>query len=355
MTSKMKPNNRLLQWARPEIVALKPYQSAREEFVDDGRKMILLDANENPFDNGVNRYPDPMQKKLKQRLAEVKGVHKEQIYLGNGSDEVLNQLMIAFATPGKDEAIIFPPTFGMYKVCADINGVKTIEVPLIKDFQLDVPAILAAQNKRTKMIFIPSPNNPTGNCFAVEDIQQLLEKFNGLVVVDEAYVEFAEDQSILPQLSDYDNLVVVQTFSKAQGLAGVRLGMCFGDSIIIDLMNKVKAPYNINVLTQELVIKRLDEQGHVHKQVHQIRLEKERLVQEIISISFVKNIYPSNTNFFLAKVDNSNKRYKQLIERGIVVRNPSKNLNCANTLRITVGTPQENNALISALRTMDSE
>ena len=205
------------------------------------------------------------------------------------------------------------------------------------------------------MIFIPSPNNPTGNCFAVEDIQLLLEKFNGLVVVDEAYVEFAEDQSILPQLSDYDNLIVVQTFSKAQGLAGVRLGMCFGDPLIIDLMNKVKAPYNINVLTQDTVIKRLDEQGLVQQQVHQIRLEKERLIQEISGLSFVKNIYPSSANFFLTKVDNSSKRYEQLIERGIVVRNPSKNLNCANTLRITVGTPQENNALISALRTMDSE
>ena len=351
----MKPKNRILQWARPEIVALKPYRSAREEFVGDGRKMILLDANENPFNNGVNRYPDPMQKKLKQRLAEAKQVKTEQIYLGNGSDEVLNQLMIAFATPGKDEAIILPPTFGMYQVCAAINGVKTIEVPLTKDFQLDVPAILAAQNKRTKMIFIPSPNNPTGNCFAVEDIQLLLEKFKGLVVVDEAYVEFAVDQSILPQLSDYDNLIVVQTFSKAQALAGVRLGICFGDPQIIDLMNKVKAPYNINVLSQAAVIKRLDEQGLVQQQVQKIRLEKERLVMEISGLSFIKKIYPSNANFFLVKVDSSSKRYKQLIERAIVVRNPSKNLNCKNTLRITIGTQEENNALISALRTMDSE
>jgi len=351
----MKPKNRLLQWARPEIVALKPYRSAREEFVADGRKMILLDANENPFNNEMNRYPDPMQKKVKKRLAEAKGVSAQQIYLGNGSDEVLNQLMIAFCTPGKDEAIILPPTFGMYQVCADINGVKTIEVPLTKEFQLDVPAILAEQNERTKMIFIPSPNNPTGNCFAIADIQLLLEKFEGIVVVDEAYVEFAEDQSILPQLSNHDNLLVVQTFSKAQGLAGVRLGMCFGDPLIIDLMNKVKAPYNINVLSQEAVIKRLDEQGLVQQQVHQIRLEKARLIEEIINLSFIKKIYPSNANFFLVKVDSSAERYQQLIDRAIVVRNPSKNLNCANTLRITVGTPQENNALISALRTMESE
>ena len=355
MTSMMKPKNRLLQWARPEIVALKPYRSAREEFVADDRKMILLDANENPFNNEMNRYPDPMQKKVKNRLAEAKGVNAQQIYLGNGSDEVLNQLMIVFCTPGKDEAIILPPTFGMYQVCADINGVKTIEVPLTKEFQLDVPAILADQNERTKMIFIPSPNNPTGNCFAIEDILLLIEKFEGLVVVDEAYVEFAEDQSILPQLSNHDNLIVVQTFSKAQGLAGVRLGMCFGDPLIIDLMNKVKAPYNINVLSQEAVIKRLDEQGLVQQQVHQIRLEKERLIEEISNLSFIKKIFPSNANFFLVKVDSSAKRYQQLIDRAIVVRNPSKNLNCANTLRITVGTPQENNALISALRTMESE
>lgn len=351
----MKPRDRILQWARPEIVALKPYQSAREEFVNDGREMILLDANENPFNNGMNRYPDPMQKKLKQRLAEAKGVSVEQIYLGNGSDEILNQLMIAFCAPGKDRAIILPPTFGMYQVCADINNIETIPVPLTKDFQLDVPAILAAQNKRTKMIFIPSPNNPSGNCFAIEDIRVLLGQFNGLVLVDEAYVEFAEDQSILPQLSDYDNLIVVQTFSKAQGLAGVRLGMCFGDPQIIHLMNKLKAPYNINVLTQEAVIKRLEEQGSIHQQVQQIRAEKERIISEITSLSFIKKVYPSNANFFLVKVDRSSKRYKELIERGIVVRNPSKNLNCTNTLRITIGTPDENNALISALRTMDSK
>lgn len=350
----MNSKNRILQWARPEIVALKPYQSAREEFVGDGREMILLDANENPFNNGMNRYPDPMQKKLKQRLGEAKGVNVEQIYLGNGSDEVLNQLMIAFCAPGKDQAIILPPTFGMYQVCADINNIETIPVPLTKDFQLDIPAILAAKTKRTKMIFIPSPNNPTGNCFVVEDIRLLLDKFNGLVVVDEAYVEFAEDQSILSQLSDYDNLIVVQTFSKAQGLAGVRLGMCFGDPQIIHLMNKLKAPYNINILTQEVVLERLDEQGLIQQQMQQILAEKERIINEIASLSFIKKIYPSHANFFLVKVDNSSKRYNQLIERGIVVRNPSKNHNCTNTLRVTVGTMEENNALISALRTMDS-
>lgn len=350
----MNSKDRILQWARPEIVALKPYQSAREEFVSNGREMILLDANENPFDNGMNRYPDPMQLKLKKRLAETKGVQLEQIYLGNGSDEVLNQLMIAFGVPGKDKAIILPPTFGMYQVCADINSIETIAVPLTRDFQLDVDAILNAQNKRTKMIFIPSPNNPTGNCFATEDVLRIVKEFKGLVIVDEAYVEFEEGQSIVSQLDCYDNLIVVQTFSKAQGMAGVRLGMCFAHPAIIQLMNKLKAPYNINVLTQEAVLKRLEEQGLVQQQVQYIKTEKERLLQELNSISFIKKIYPSQANFFLMKVDSSSKRHKQLIERGIIVRNPSKNVNCANTLRVTVGTAEENNALISALRTMDT-
>jgi len=351
----MKIKEKILQWARPEIIALKPYRSAREEFVSEGNKMILLDANENPFNNGMNRYPDPMQVKLKKRLAETKGVQAEQIYLGNGSDEVLNQLMIAFCVPGKDKAIILPPTFGMYQVCADINSIATIEVPLTKDFQLDVKAILAAQNKQTKMIFIPSPNNPTGNCFKKEEILHIVDQFNGLVVVDEAYVEFAQEQSVLPLLSSYDNLLVVQTFSKAQGLAGVRLGMCFAHPLIIDLMNKLKAPYNINVLTQDVVLKQLEEQGLIQQQVHHIKTEKERMLQEMRSISFIKKIFSSDANFFLIKVDSSAKRYQQLIERNIVVRNPSKNLNCANTLRVTVGTAEENNALISALRTIENE
>lgn len=349
----MKSNERILAWARPEIVALKPYRSAREEFVNDGQEMILLDANENPFDNDVNRYPDPMQNKLKQRLAEAKGVTEQQIYLGNGSDEVLNQLMISFCRPGKDKAIILPPTFGMYQVCADINGIETIAVPLTKAFHLDVENVLAAQDRNTKMIFIPSPNNPTGNCFEKASILEIIKRFDGLVVVDEAYVEFAQDQSILSELGAYDNLIVVQTFSKAQGMAGVRLGMGFAHPEIIGLMNKVKAPYNLNVLTQNAVLNRLDEQGVVQQQVHQILAEKARLIKEIESLPFVKKIYPSDANFFLVKVDNSSKRYKELIADGIVVRNPSINKNCANTLRITVGTTEENNALIRALRTME--
>lgn len=349
----MNDKEQILAWARPEIVALKPYASARSEFKLGDREMILLDANENPFNNGMNRYPDPMQLKLKKRLAEAKHLAVEQIFLGNGSDDVLNQLMIAFCTPGKDKAILLPPTFGMFQVCASINGIETLEVPLTADFRLDIAGINAVQSSATKIIFIPSPNNPTGNCFALEDIKSIIEGFDGLVVVDEAYVEFAIDKSVISWIDEYPNLVVVQTFSKAQGLAGLRLGMAFAHPEIIGLMNKVKAPYNINVLTQNEVMRRLEEQGLIQQQVHQIKQEKEQLLLEFKSIAFIKKVFPSDANFFLVKMDDSKRRYNELIDRGIVVRDSSKNLNCANTLRITVGTPDENNALVIALRSMD--
>lgn len=349
----MNSKDQILAWARPEIVALKPYASARSEFKLGEKQMILLDANENPFDNGMNRYPDPMQLKLKKRLAEAKHLAIDQIFLGNGSDDVLNQLMIAFCAPGKDKAVLLPPTFGMYQVCANINGVETIEVPLTDDFHLDIKAISEVLSKATKIIFIANPNNPTGNCFALEDIRKIIEEFDGLVVVDEAYVEFATDKSVISWINDYHNLIVVQTFSKAQGLAGLRLGMAFAHSVIIDLMNKVKAPYNINSLTQKEILKRLEEQGLIQQQVHRIKLEKEQLMLEFESISFIEKVFPSDANFFLIRMDDSTQRYNELIDRGIVVRDSSKNLNCANTLRITVGTPDENNALIIALRSMD--
>ena len=349
----MNDKEQILAWARPEIIALKPYASARSEFKLGDREMILLDANENPFNNGMNRYPDPMQLKLKKRLAEAKHLAVEQIFLGNGSDDVLNQLMIAFCTPGKDKAVLLPPTFGMYQVCASINGIETLEVPLTADFRLDIAGINAVQSSATKIIFIPSPNNPTGNCFALEDIKSIIEGFDGLVVVDEAYVEFAIDKSVISWIDEYPNLVVVQTFSKAQGLAGLRLGMAFAHPEIIGLMNKVKAPYNINVLTQNEVMRRLEEQGLIQQQVHQIKQEKEQLLLEFKSIAFIKKVFPSDANFFLVKMDNSKRRYNELIDCGIVVRDSSKNLNCANTLRITVGTPDENNALVIALRSMD--
>lgn len=347
--------DQVMQWVRPEISKLSPYRSAREEFVGNGDKMILLDANENPFENGMNRYPDPMQTLLKKRLAEAKKVSEKQIYLGNGSDEVLHQLMMIFCVPGRDKVILLPPTFGMYQVCANIQGLEAINVPLDANYQLDTAAILAAQDEHTRMIFIPNPNNPTGNCFKEADILHLIKHFNGIVVLDEAYVEFTAKNSNLHRLDEFSNLIVVQTFSKAQGLAGVRLGMCFAQEQIIALLNKLKAPYNISSLAQTAVLNRLDEQGLVQQQVHQINQEKNKLLLELSTISYIKKIHPSDANFFLIEVDDSAYRYQQLIEKGIVVRNPSKNYNCENTLRITVGKFDENNALISALRIMDNE
>lgn len=349
----MKPNQRILAWARKEIVDLKPYASAREEFELDKQSMILLDANENPFQNGLNRYPDPLQKNLKKRLAEYKQCTPENIFLSNGSDEFFHQLMLVFCRPAKDQIMILPPTFGMYKVCADINAIQTLEVPLTSNFQLDVEAILAQKKKNTKAIFIPSPNNPTGNCFAKADIKAIIEGFDGLVVVDEAYVEFAEGKSVLPWLGQYDNLVVTQTFSKAQGMAGARLGMAFAHPTLIDLLNKVKAPYNINTMTQEKILQRLDEQGVVTQQVQQLLEEKERVLAELKHIRYIHEIYPSDANFIMIRVDDSQQRYDRLIAEGIVVRNPSKNVNCENTLRITIGLQEENNALLGALRNMD--
>lgn len=349
----MKPSQQILSWARKEIIALNPYASAREEFTSTDRNMILLDANENPFPNGVNRYPDPLQKNVKKRLAELKQVRPKNIFLSNGSDEFFHQFMLVFCRPGKDNVMILPPTFGMYKVCADINAIDVIEIPLTSDFQLDVKSILAQKKKNTKAVFIPSPNNPTGNCFEKSDIKEIIEGFDGLVVVDEAYVEFAEGKSVLPWVDQYDNLVVTQTFSKAQGMAGVRLGMAFAHPTLIELLNKVKAPYNINCLTQEQILERLDEQGLVVQQVQLLLNEKKRLLTEFKHIGFIEKIYPSDANFVMIQVDNSHDRYQKLIEEGIVVRNPSKKLNCENTLRITVGLPEENNALLGALRNMD--
>ncbi len=343
----------LLNWARPEIVSLKAYQSAREEFVGGTREMILLDANENPYPSSVNRYPDPMQVELKKRIAQHKQTAEDHIFVGNGSDEVLSLLMQIFCVPNKDKAILLPPTFGMYQVCADIHGVETLSVPLTEDFQLDLAAIRAAYAHQPKMIFIPSPNNPTGNCFDREQIISIVKEFNGLVVVDEAYVEFAENQSLLPELSQYPNLVVVQTFSKAQGMAGVRLGMCFAHPTVIALFNRIKAPYNINSLTQKAVIEQLDKQSLVAKQVEEMLSEKARVISTLSKIDFIQKIYPSDANFFLVKVDDSQQRYHQFIEQGIVVRNPSKQTLCANTLRISIGTPAENNALLNACNQMN--
>ena len=338
---------------RPTIQAMQAYRSARSEFVASDREMILLDANENPFETGLNRYPDPMQTELKERLAKVKAVEPSHIFLGNGSDELINLLMVAFCEPKEDEILLVPPTFGMYQVSANLNGLACVEVPLISGFQLNVPEILAQATDRTKMIFIPTPNNPTGNRFPMKNIKAIVAGFPGLVVVDEAYAEFSPGETAIDWLADYHNVVVLQTFSKAQGLAGARVGMAFAHPDIIGVLNKIKAPYNLNVLSQQAVFDRLDNADAVANEVQLMLKEKEVLTSTIQQLRLVKEIFPSDANFILIRVDDSQLRYKQLIDKGIVVRNPSNQYACENTLRISIGTAAQNKALITAFKTMD--
>lgn len=340
------------KYIRTYLLSLTPYQSAREEFTADGREMILLDANENPFATEVNRYPDPLQLELKEQIAEWKGVGVDQLYLSNGSDEFISNVIMGCCEPGQDQIVIVPPTFGMYKVSARTYGVGVVEVPLTDAFQLDVPAILKAVDASCKIIFIPTPNNPTANSFDLNAIKELLENFQGLVLVDEAYVEFSTNPSIIPWLEDYPNLMVSQTFSKAQGMAGARLGMAFAHSDFIRFFNRIKAPYNINTLTINVALNRLKEQDKVGEQVQLLLDERRRLEEAFGSIPFIKQCFPSDANFILIRVDDSSLRYQQLIDCGIVVRNPSENLNCENTLRISVGLPEENNRLIDALKSL---
>jgi histidinol-phosphate aminotransferase len=340
------------KYIRTHLLSLTPYQSARQEFTADGREMILLDANENPFASEVNRYPDPLQTDLKEQIAEWKGVGVDQLYLSNGSDEFISNVIMGCCEPGQDHIVIVPPTFGMYKVSATMHGVGVVEVPLTDAFQLDVTAILNTLTASSKIIFIPTPNNPTANSFDLNAIKELLENFDGLVVVDEAYAEFSTNPSIIPWLKDYPNLMVSQTFSKAQGMAGARLGMAFAHSDFIHFFNRIKAPYNINSLTINAALKRLKEQDKVGEQVQLLLYERRRLEEVFDAIPFIKQCFPSDANFILIRVDNSGLRYQQLIDCGIVVRNPSKNLHCENTLRISVGLPEENNLLIDALKSL---
>lgn len=339
----------LTNYLRPRLLALSPYQSAREEFTANGREMILLDANENPFATKLNRYPDPLQLELKEQIAAWKGVRIDQLYLSNGSDEFISNIIMGCCEPDRDQIVIVPPTFGMYKVSATTHGVGVVEVPLTDSFQLDVPAILARADASTQLIFIPTPNNPTANNFDLEAIRELVERFPGVVVIDEAYVEFSSNPSVIPWLETYPNLVVCQTFSKAQGMAGARLGMAFAHPDFIAFFNRIKAPYNINSLTIRAALEKLKAQDQVREQVKLLLEERSRLEEAFAHIPFIEKCFPSDANFVLIRVDDSTLRYQQLIDIGIVVRNPSKNLNCENTLRITVGLPEENTQLIEAL------
>ena len=339
---------------RENVKGLKPYSSARDEYVSDGSEMVFLDANENPFDNGVNRYPDPQQRSLKSVLAEQKKIDAKKILLGNGSDEVLDLLFRAFCEPKVDNIITLPPTYGMYKVLAGINTIENREVLLTKDFQPNVDLILSKVDRNTKMIFICSPNNPTGNSFDESLVLKLLNSFNGLVVVDEAYIDFSGKQSWISKLFQFPNLIVTQTLSKAYGMAGIRLGICIASEEIISILNKIKPPYNVNELTQAHALRRVSNILRIKSEVSEILEQKKLLIKMLPKIGFVNKIYPSDANFLLVEVDDADKRYNELLKMGIVVRNRSKQPLCENTLRFTIGTPDENIKLVNALQTLES-
>ncbi len=332
---------------RKNIQALKPYSSARSEF--KGAAEVFLDANENPFDTGLNRYPDPLQWKVKVQIADLKGIAAENIFLGNGSDEVIDLLVRIFCEPGEDHIIILPPTYGMYQVSADIANVEVRSIQLMPDFQPDVEKILASANNNSKILFICSPNNPTGNNIHSDKIRALAAGFPGIVTVDEAYIDFSAQKSCTALLSEFPNLIVMQTFSKAWGLAGIRLGMAFASTEIIHYFNKVKPPYNINQLTQTAALEALQNKAQQAQMVQTIIGQRALLQQYLISLDFVERIYPSDANFLLLKVQNPKGTYQYLVEQGIIVRDRSNVALCEGCLRITVGTPEENERLVQAL------
>lgn len=334
---------------RENIKSMKPYSSARDEFKETTGEMVFIDANENPFENGLNRYPDPQQGELKQRLSEIKNISERQILLGNGSDEVLDLIFRAFCEPNRDNAITLPPTYGMYGVLANLNSVENIEIQLESNFQPNVSAILNAVNQQTKLLLLCSPNNPTANSFQAGLIEELLIKFHGIVVIDEAYIDFSSEESWLNRLHEFPNLIVTQTLSKAYGLAGIRLGICYASEAIIAVLNKIKPPYNINQLSQLQAIERLNQLENITQEVNEILVERKRLHAELQKVNFVNTIYNSDANFILVKVDDANMRYKQLINLGIVVRNRTTQPLCENCLRLTVGTKEENLKLIESL------
>lgn len=338
---------------RENVKVMKPYSSARDEFEDfDTANMVFLDANENPFQNGVNRYPDPQQSNLKAILALRNKVSKKQILLGNGSDEVLDLIFRAFCEPKVDNVITLPPTYGMYGVLANLNAIENREVLLSTDFQPQVDTILESVNENTKIIFLCSPNNPTGNSFLDENVLKLVENFNGLIVIDEAYIDFSEKESWLTRIEKYPNLIITQTLSKAYGLAGIRLGICYASSEIIAVLNKIKPPYNVNELTQQRALERLSDSKKIESEITAIIKQRDLLLKTLEQVKFVKKIYPTEANFILIKVDDANKRYDELIAKGIVIRNRTNQALCENTLRLTIGTEEENHKLIHVLNVL---
>ncbi|MBK8278865.1 MAG: histidinol-phosphate transaminase [Saprospiraceae bacterium] len=335
---------------RPNIVALKPYSSARHEFTGHGE--IFLDANENPYDTDVNRYPDPLQQELKQVISELKNIPVDQIFLGNGSDEAIDLILRIFCNPGQDEIMVLPPTYGMYQVSADIADVKVKKVRLTEDFQPDLESIRQSMGENTKVLFLCSPNNPSGNLIGIEKVKQILGFFKGIVVIDEAYIDFCPESTTIPMIGLYDRLIVLQTLSKAWGMAAIRLGMAFSSADIISYFNKVKAPYNINILTQRFALDRLNKRQAMREQTSEILNEKHKLMTLLPSIPCVQKVYPSDANFLLIKVTQADRIYEALVVEGIVVRNRSKEPGCENALRITIGKPKENDLLIQTLNSL---
>ena len=336
-------------WMRPNIRAMQPYSSARDEF--HGSASVFLDANENPYNAPYNRYPDPMQWRLKERISEIKGVPVESIFLGNGSDEPIDLLLRAFCEPGKEKMLTTDPTYGMYQVAAEVNNVACVKVPLREDFSLDLPALLARIDDATKLIYLCSPNNPTGNSLGHDAIREVLRRFGGIVVVDEAYIDFSAGPSFLREMGEWPNLVVLQTLSKAWGCAAIRLGMAFASPEIIGVLNKIKYPYNVNLLTQEKALELLDE-DRMHRQLAQILQERTRLCHDLSAIPLVRRIYPTDANFLLVDVGDADGVYHKLVEEGIIVRNRNRVTLCRGCLRITVGTPEEDDRLLEALKNM---
>lgn len=333
---------------RRNVLNMKPYSSARDEF--HGEAEVFLDANENPYPTPYNRYPDPLQWSVKEKLAEIKGVKPAQIFLGNGSDEPIDLIIRAFCEPNQDSIMITEPTYGMYKVCAEVNAVNVQQVLLTPDFDVDLDAIPNTFDATTKVIFLCSPNNPTGNVLNRDKIVEVLKRFYGLVVIDEAYIDFTKSKSFLNELKKYPNLVVLQTFSKAWGLAGLRLGMCFASEEIIGILNKIKYPYNVNIRTQELAMEALENAYRKDIWVDEILQQRDWLKAALADLSMVEKIFPSDANFLLVRVKDAQSTYQYLMDNRIIVRDRSRVNLCYNCLRITVGTPEENKRLIEALK-----
>ena len=335
---------------RENIKSLEAYSSARDEFKAMSSEFVFIDANENPFDTGLNRYPDPQQNLVKEALSKMKGISKEQILLGNGSDEVLDLIFRVFCEPREDNVIVLPPTYGMYEVLANINAIELVKIPLVENFQPNVKEIVKVQDAKTKVLFLCSPNNPTANSFDASSIETLIKEFNGIVVIDEAYIDFSIEDSWLGRLDEFPNLIVTQTLSKAYGLAAIRLGICYASKEIISILNKIKPPYNVNQLTQDVALQSLLNQEKVKNNITAIISERNQLIRDLQNVEIVEKVYSSDANFLLVQVDDANLRYKQLVKLGIIVRNRTTQILCDNCLRFTVGTADENKKLINTLK-----